>query len=88
MEFFLDILLDQSRRAIALLSNEQTDKLLSKQQQLVWRHIEGAHEATPLEIAKATGVPRPTINQALTKLLRLKRIERIGLGRSTRYRKI
>ena len=88
MEFFLDILLDQSHRAIALLSNEQTDKLLSKQQQLVWRHIESVHEATPLEIAKATGVPRPTINQALVKLLRLKRIERIGLGRSTRYRKI
>jgi Fic family protein len=88
MEFFLDILLDQSHQAIALLSNEQTDKLLSKQQQLVWRHIESTREATPLEIAKATGVPRPTINQALTKLLRLKRIERIGLGRSTRYRKI
>ena len=87
MEFFLDILLAQSHRAIALLSNEQTDKLLSKQQQFVWRHIESVHEATPLEIAKATGVPRPTINQALTKLLRLKRIERIGLGRSTRYRK-
>ncbi|OGY99275.1 MAG: hypothetical protein A2945_04865 [Candidatus Liptonbacteria bacterium RIFCSPLOWO2_01_FULL_52_25] len=86
--FFFATLLEQSRRAVELLSREQTDKLLSKQQQIVWHHIEKAHEATPLEISKATGVPRPTINQALTKLLKLKRIERLGVGRGTRYRKI
>ena len=86
--FFFSMLHEQSRRAVELLSREQTDKLLSKQQQLVWRFIEKMHEAAPLEITKATGVPRPTVNQALTKLLKLKRIERLGVGRGTRYRKI
>ena len=86
-KFFFATLLEQSRRAVELLSREQTDKLLSKQQQLIWRYFEGVSEATPLEIANSTGVPRPTINQALTKLLKLRRIERFGVGRGTRYRK-
>lgn len=42
---------------------------------------------TPLEIYQATNIPRPTINQVLNKLLQLKWIERIGIGRTTRYRK-
>src|SRR3989338_4624223 len=88
VKFFFTVLFEQSRRAVELLSREQTDKLLSKQQRIVWHHIEKAHEATPLEISKATGVPRPTVNQALTKLLKLKRIERLGVGRGTRYRKL
>lgn len=88
LEFFLSTLLEQSKKAIALLSKEETDKLLSKQQQIIWKHLEKVHEATPMEISKATGVPRPTVSQALTKLLKLKRVERVGLGASTRYRKI
>lgn len=88
VKFFFAILLEQSRRAVELLSREQTSKLLSKQQQIIWHYIEKVHEATPLEISKATDVPRPTVNQALTKLLKLKRIERLGVGRGTRYRKI
>jgi Fic family protein len=88
LEFFSTILVDQAKRAIKLLSKEEIDKLLSRQQQTVWKHLEKANEATPLEIAKATGVPRPTVSQAITKLMKLKRIERIGGGRATRYRKI
>jgi len=88
LNFFLMILLDQSKRAAVLISKEEIDKLLSRQQQIVWKYLESVHEATPLEISKATGVPRPTVSQAITKLLKLKRIERVGVGRATRYRKI
>jgi Fic family protein len=88
LNFFLMIVLDQSKRAAVLISKEEIDKLLSRQQQIVWKHLESVHEATPLEISKATGVPRPTVSQAITKLLKLKRIERVGVGRATRYRKI
>jgi Fic family protein len=88
MEFFFDILLKQSQEAVELLSHEQTEKLLSKQQKLVWEYIQKSNEATPIEISESTKVPRPTINQALLKLLKLKRIEKLGVGRGTRYRKI
>lgn len=87
LTFFLDIILEQSKKALELLSQEETDKLLSPQQKKVLQFIEGHREAFPLEIAKSTGVPRPTVSQAIEKLLRLKRIERIGSGRATRYKK-
>lgn len=88
MRFFLNVLLTQSRQAIDLLARTQTEQLLSPQQELVLKHITGATEPiAPGGIARATSVPRPTVNQALQKLLRLKLIERIGSGRSTRYRR-
>lgn len=86
--FFFDISLEQSKRAVDLLSKENIEKLLSPKQLAVWEYLHTVSEATPAEISKAAKVARPTINQAVDKLMRLKKIERIGLGRSTRYRKI
>jgi len=86
LSFFLDIILKQSQMAVELLSEENIEKLLSKKQLLVWDYIQSVEEAAPLEIAKETKVKRPTVNQVLVKLLQLKKIERIGLGRGTRYR--
>ncbi len=88
LEFFLDVSLAQARAAIELLSRENIEKILSPKQLAVWRHLEAVEEAAPGEIVVATGVARPTVSQALDVLLRLKKIERIGQGRTTRYRKI
>ena len=88
LEFFLTIILKQSEMAVELLSNENIEKLLTKKQLTVWQHLENVVDATPMEIAKKTKVAQPTVRQAISKLMRLKRIERVGMGRSTRYRKI
>jgi len=88
LHFFLDIVLEQSKQAIELLSKENIEKLLSLKQLAVWNYLNTVDEASPAEISKKAKVARPTINQVLGVLLKLKRIERIGLGRSTRYRKI
>ena len=88
LNFFLDIFLEQSKRAVGLLSRENIEKLLSPKQLAVWKYLITVQEATPAEISEHAKVARPTINQALNKLLRLKKIERIGLGRTTRYKKI
>jgi len=88
LEFFLSICLEQGKAAINLLSKENVEKLLSPRQLAVWQYLEKTGEATPLEITKAAKVARPTVSQALEVLLRLKKIERIGQGRATRYRKI
>jgi Fic family protein len=87
LEFFLNVSLAQARQAIDLLSRESVEKVLSPKQLVVWRHLETVAEASPGEITKATGVARPTVSQALDVLLRLKKIERIGQGRTTRYKK-
>lgn len=88
LNFFLDILYKQSHMAVDLLSLSNIEKTLSPQQLLVWQSLPIDEEVTPGEITTKTGVPRPTVNQVLTKLLQLKRIERVGLGRSTRYRRL
>lgn len=85
LDFFFMIFLKQSQMAVELLSKENIEKLLSKNQLSVWQYLQGVDEATPGEIAKNAKVARPTVSQAIDKLLRLKKVERIGLGRSTRY---
>jgi len=88
LNFFLSVLLKQSKMALDLLSKEAIEKILSPKQLAVWHYLQKVSEATPGEIANNTKIVRPTVNQALDTLLRLKRIERIGLGRSTRYKKL
>lgn len=88
LKFFLDVSLAQAKEAIALLSKENVEKLLSPKQLLVWQHLLNVTEATPGDISKSTKVARPTVSQAIDILLRLKKIERIGQGRTTRYKKI
>jgi Fic family protein len=88
LEFFLDILHEQSKQAVELLSHENIEKLLSEKQLAVWEYLKTVGKASPKEIADKMGMARPTVNQAMDKLMRLKKVERIGLGRSTRYRKI
>ncbi len=88
LQFFLDVSLAQAKQAINLLSRENIEKLLSPKQLAVWHYLEKVAEATPAAITKATSVARPTVSQAIGVLLRLKKIERIGQGRTTRYRKV
>jgi len=87
-DFFFTVFLEQSRMAVALLSKEKVEKLLTNKQLTVWEYLNKVGESTPLEIAEKTKVAYGTVRQALDKLLRLKKIERIGLGRSTKYRKL
>ena len=86
LEFFLDMVLKQSQMAVELLSKENIEKILSEKQLTVWQYIEKEKEVSTGDIAKNTKIARPTVKQTLEVLLRLKKIERIGLGRSARYK--
>ena len=88
LDFFLTVFLKQSRMAIEILSKENIENVLSVKQLAIWRYLQTVSEASPKEISKEANVARSTINQALKKLLQLKKVERIGMGRGTRYRKI
>ncbi|MEK7617433.1 MAG: Fic family protein [Patescibacteria group bacterium] len=88
LNFFLDIILIQSQEAIGLISSENIEAILSNKQLAIWNYLQGVLEATPKEIAEKTNIARTTVNKTITKLLKLKKIERLGLARSIRYRKI
>lgn len=86
--FFLDIILAQSQKAIQLLSSENIEVILSKKQLAIWQYLQSVPEVTPQEIADKTGIARTTVNKTILKLLKLKKIERLGLARGIRYRKL
>lgn len=88
LNYFLDIMLKQSEMAIGLLGADEVEKLLSPKQLIIWKYIQEAGEAAPLEIVRETKIVKPTVIQALNRLIKLNKIERIGMGRGTRYRKL
>lgn len=88
LDFLLTIFLKQSAMAIELLSKENLERLLTQKQFAVWNYLQKVGRATPREISERTKVAYPTVRQALDKLMRLKKIERLGQGRSTSYRKL
>ena len=88
LDYFLDVVYEQSKMAVSLLSQEGIEQVLSNKQLAVWECLQQVDEATAGTISKISKVARPTVNQALEKLLRMGRIQRLGLGRSTRYRKL
>ncbi len=86
--FFLEISHAQVKQALKLLSAEAIEKLLSPSQLTVWQYVQTVDLATIQDVTEATNVARPTVRQAIERLLALKKIERIGQGRTTRYRKL
>lgn len=86
--YFLDVCIVQAEQAVALLSGENLERTLSPNQLLVWHYVQSVAEATVRDTAEETNVARPTVKQAFDKLLELKLVERVGLGRSSRYRKL
>lgn len=66
--------------------NKSINQILSSKQLAVLESLTKTKEVAPGQIAKKTKIARPTVNQALDKLIRLKKVERIGMGRGTRYK--
>lgn len=89
LNFLLDALLEQVSRAKKIMEEDQPEKLLSEKQLSVYQLFE-SDELSASEISKRLkgSIPMPTIKQALSRLVGLKLIERIGMGRGTRYKKI
>lgn len=90
VEYLLGALLEQSERARKLMESDQPEKLLSGKQTQIYHLFEGDRELGVSEIDKLLKdkVPQATIKQALSRLVVLKLLERIGQARSTRYKKL
>jgi Fic family protein len=89
LNFLLDALLEQVKRAKAIMENDQPEKLLSIKQLAVYELFQ-SDTLSVSEISRQLqdSIPMPTLKQALARLVTLKLIEKIGAGRGTRYRKL
>ena len=88
LNFFLDVVLIQIQKALILLKENTNKKLLSVAQEKIYNLFNDNVELKVSDIQKQTGVPMPTIKQAMPKLLEYKLIKKTGQGPATRYKKI
>ena len=90
LHFMLDVLLEQAKKAQAIMESGQPEKMLSEKQVIVYETFSTDEELSVADITTrlAGAIPRPTIKHALSRMTELKILERIGQGRGTRYRRI
>jgi len=86
--FFLKTVRLQSQQAVNLLEQDNIEYLLSEKQLALWEWICGLskNEFSRADAITALKFPPRTVEASIKKLLDLKKLERIGQGRATRYR--
>jgi Fic family protein len=90
IDYLLNALVDQAERARKIMDEDQPEKLLSEKQKEVYQLFTEDKEIGVAEVvALLEGrIERETVKQALSRLVKLKLLERVGQGRGTRYVKI
>lgn len=90
VEYLLNVLIEQIEKARQLMKSEQPEKFLSEKQIQIFQLFKDNEEIGVAKINKLlkNKIPKATIKQALSRLVLLKLLERIGQARSTRYKKI
>ncbi len=86
--FMLNAMLIQMEKAKKLMQSKDPIKLLSKKQTEIFNLFVDQKELNVSEIGKSLIIPLVSIKQALSRIVKLKLLERIGEGRGTRYKKV
>lgn len=88
VEYLLTALLEQTGRARKLMESNEPEKLLSEKQLRIYRLFDSNAELSVRAVyALLHGeTPLVTIKQAVSRLVTVKLLERIGQARSTRYK--
>lgn len=88
LRFFLTLLQSQANQAIRLLEEDSMETLLSAKQLALWQWAQSLPESefSRKTAVAALGYPARTVEAIIKKLLEMKKLERIGQGRATRYR--
>ncbi|HXK36695.1 MAG TPA: Fic family protein [Candidatus Paceibacterota bacterium] len=88
--YMLRVLTEQTEKARAIMESEKPENLLSEKQHIVHNLFGAGNELSVSDIDTMLkgNIPKATIKQALSRLVALKLLERIGQGRGTRYRRV
>lgn len=90
VNYFLSVLIEQTERAGELMKSEHPEKTLSEKQARIYALFESGKElgVAEIDLILKNEIPKATIKHALSRLVKLRLLERIGRGPGTRYRKI
>lgn len=88
LTYFLSIVKAQAEEAITLIEEDNIEALLSEKQLALWQWAQARSEPafSRKDAIEALEFPPRTVEAIIRKLLDLKCLERIGEGRSTRYK--
>lgn len=86
--YFLEIVQAQAQEALTLIREDRIENLLSEKQLALWEWAQDRTEPTfsRKDAVIALGFPPRTIEASIKKLVDLKRLQKVGQGRATRYR--
>jgi len=84
--FFLNIIRIQSNQALKLLENDSIEHLLSEKQLTLWHWaIKQNTSFSRKDVIAALNFPPRTVEAIIKKLVDLKRLKRLGQGKTTSY---
>ena len=83
--FFLQVVSEQASQALTLLSTKPTELFLTVSQQAILNYATSSQEFSRLDLMNALSMKRSTADYSLRRLVAMDKLERIGLGRATRY---
>ncbi len=88
--YFLEIVKSQATSALNLIQEDRIENLLSEKQLALWQWAQARNEPefSRKNAVEALGFPQRTVEAIIKKLVELKRLQKIGEGRGTRYRVI
>lgn len=86
--FFLKVVEMQGKRAEEITTKEDPEIFLSPDQTKVWRCFAKKEEWSRKELSEENNISPNSIDKIFQKLEKMKKIEKIGAGRATRWRKI
>jgi len=84
--FFLRIVQAQAQQAVKILEGDNFEYLLSEKQLDFWRWATETREFSRKTAMEALNYPARTVESIIKKFLEMKKLERIGEGRATRYK--
>lgn len=86
--YFLEIVKSQATDALALIQEDRIENLLSEKQLALWQWAQARSEPefSRKDAIEALQFPARTVEASIKKLVELKRLEKVGQGRATRYR--
>jgi hypothetical protein len=86
LHFIFEIFGQQASEAQHILEGDQFEYLLSEKQLAFWQWAGTQGEFSCKDAMEALGFPSRTVEGIIKKLWEMKKLERLGQGRATRYR--
>ena len=84
--FIMDVFFKQAEEAQKLLEQDQFEYLLSEKQQDFWKWAQQQQIFSRKDVVLALGYPNRTVEEIIRKFYNMKKLERLGEGRATRYK--